>query len=229
MIGLETMNEICHYRLSLRGKPVGTHMLSTSARGRLVFLEGKLTLQGQLGNVTVHQRSKSHRFQFHSLSFQEDSQSRGENRNFSVNFDADSGLIRAHKHGNDVASVAYTRPYLDPLGLLYAIRHMNPEQVQLRLPMLGKDVTVDRLGTTELETTLGQRQAYEYQLHPGGSYVYVDIEDPHPILMLSQRIEGQLLDALLVRIDQETDQTQVEQRRNKQRGRKRRSQRNRNH
>ena len=78
--------------------------------------------------------------------------------------------------------------------------------------MLGKDVVVDRIGTSSIETTLGTRQAYEYQLYPGGSYLYVDTQPPHPILMLSQRIEGQVLDALLIRMDEEADQPQQEQR-----------------
>ena len=194
----------------------------------MVFLEAKLILQGQMGNVTITQRSKSHRFQFHSLSFQEDTLSRGENRSFTVHFDQETGLIRAHKSGNDVATVPYTLPFLDPLVLLYAIRQLSPDQEHWRVPMLGKDVVVDRIGTSSIETTLGTRQAYEYQLYPGGSYLYVDTEPPHPILMLSQRVEGQVIDALLVRIDEEADQPQQEQRgRNKQRGRKRRFQRNR--
>ncbi len=221
------MTEICSYRLSLRGKPIGTHSLSASLRGRLIFLEAKLTLQGQMGNVAIVQRSKSHRSQFHSLSFQEDTITKGENRSFHVNFDLDTGLVRAHKNGNDVATIPYTRPFLDPLGLLYAIRQLSPEQERWRLPMIGKDVVVDRIGTTSMDTPLGTREAYEYQLHPGGSYLYVDTQAPHPILMLSQRIEGQLLDAILVRVDEEADNLQESRGRSKPRGRKRRFQRNR--
>jgi hypothetical protein len=223
------MTEVCNYRLNLRGKPIGSHILSTSQRGRLNFLEAKFTLQGQLGNVVITQRSKSHRVNFHSLSFQEDTAGKGENRSFNVTFDLESGLIKAHKSGNDVATMPYIRPYLDPLGLLYAIRQLAPEQERWRVPMVGKDVVVDRMRTTSLETVLGPRQAYEYQLHPGGSFVYVDVQEPHLILMLSQRIDGQLLDAVLARVDQEADTSQNEQRgRSKQRGRKRRFQRNRN-
>jgi hypothetical protein len=216
------MTEICSYRLSLRGKPIGTHTLSTSPRGRLLFLEGKLILQGQMGNVTITQRSKSHRVHFHSLSFQEDTTSRGENRSFHVNFDLELGLVKAHKNGNDVSNVPYTRPFLDPLGLLYAVRQFSPDQDRWRIPMLGKDVVIDRIGINAIETTLGIREAYEYQLYPGGSYLYVDVEPPHPILMLSQRVEGQLLDALLVRIDQEVDTPQESRGRNRSRSRKRR-------
>ncbi len=214
--------EICSYRLSLRGKPLGSYAVSSSIRGRLVFLEAKLLLQGSMGNVSVTQRSKCQRFEFYSLSFQEETASRNETRQFSMQFDDETGLVRANKSG-DVADMPYTRPFLDPLALLYRIRHLNPDATQTRVPMIGKDVVVERVQTTELTTALGKREAYEYHLHPGGSYVYVDVAEPHHILMLSQRVDGQLLDAALVRVDEEADSPQRDDRRNRrQQGRKRR-------
>lgn len=196
--------------------------MSTSLRGRLVFLEAKLLLQGSMGNVTVTQRSKCHRFDFYSLSFQEETQSRSETRQFSMQFDPDTGLVRANKSG-DVADMPYTRPFLDPLSLLYRMRHVSPEVTQTRVPMIGKDVVLERVQTTELTTALGKKEAYEYQLHPGGSYAYVDTAEPHHILMLSQRVDGQLVDATLVRVDEEADAPPREDRRNRrQQGRRRR-------
>jgi hypothetical protein len=215
--------EVCSYRLSVRGKPIGSHVLSTSQRGRLTFLEAKFMLQGPMGNVTVLQRSKSHRFNFHSLSFQEETGGRGDARQFNVQFDLETGLVRANKSG-DIAEIPYTRPYVDPLGLLYRIRQLRVEEERVRAPMLGKDVVVERIRTLELDTTLGKREAYEYQLHPGGSYVYVDTSEPHLILMLSQRVDGQLMDATLVRVDEETDFAPRDDRRQRrqQQGRRRR-------
>jgi hypothetical protein len=214
--------EICSYRLSLRGKPIGSYVISTSVRGRLVFLEAKLVLQGSMGNVSVTQRSKSHRFDFYSLSFQEETVMRGETRQFSMQFDSETGLVRANKSG-DVADMPYTRPFLDPLALLHRIRYLEAETTQARVPMIGKDVVVERIQTSELTTALGKRQAHEYQLHPGGSYVYVDAAEPHHLLMLNQRVDGQLIDALLVRVDEEADTPQKEDRRNRrQQGRRRR-------
>jgi hypothetical protein len=220
--------EICSYRLSLRGKPIGSYVMSTSVRGRLVFLEAKLTLQGSMGNVSVSQRSKCHRFEFYSLSFQEETLSKGETRQFSMQFDAETGLVRANKSG-DVSDMPYTRPFLDPLALLYRIRHLGVETTQTRVPMIGKDVVVERiqasdLNTVELITALGKRAAHEYQLHPGGSYVYVDAAEPHHLLMLSQRVDGQLMDALLVRVDEEADTTppKDDRRNRRQQGRRRR-------
>jgi hypothetical protein len=220
--------EICSYRLSLRGKPIGSYVMSTSVRGRLVFLEAKLTLQGPMGNVSVTQRSKCHRFDFYSLSFQEETVSRGETRQFSVQFDAETGLVRANKSG-DVADMPYTRPFLDPLALLHRIRYLDTEIThvaeitQVRVPMIGKDVVVERIQSTELSTAFGKREAYEYQLYPGGSYVYVDSAKPNHLLMLSQRVDGQLMDALLVRVDEEVDTALKDDRRNRrQQGRRRR-------
>ncbi len=188
--------------------------MSSSPRGRIVFLEAKLLLQGAMGNVTVTQRSKCHRFDFYSLSFQEETQSRNETRQFSMQFDSDTGLVRANKSG-DVAEMPYLRAFLDPLSLLYRMRHIAPEATQTRVPMIGKDVVIERVQSTELNTALGKREAYEYQLYPGGSYAYVDTAEPHHILMLSQRVDGQLLDATLVRIDEEADAPQKEDRRNR--------------
>ncbi|MGL4611382.1 MAG: hypothetical protein ACRCYY_17180 [Trueperaceae bacterium] len=217
--------EICSYRLNLRGKPIGSYVMSSSVRGRLIFLESKLVLQGSLGNVSVTQRSKFNRLEQHSVSFFEETVTRGETRQFSVQFDRETGVVRANKNG-DVAEIPYTRSFLDPLSLLYRIRLLEDaapegERLQVRAPMIGKDVIVERIQTTSLTTALGKRDAYEYQLYPGGSYVYVDVAAPHHLLMLSQHVDGQLIDALIVRVDEEADALRDE-RRNRQQGRRRR-------
>lgn len=196
--------ETCHYRLSARGKPVGTHELSTSYRGRTALLGAKLMLQGKgpFRNVTITQQSKAHRDQFFSFSFQESSTA-SDTQTFSLDFSLEEGLVKATS-GRDSASVPYIASYEDPLSLLYHLRHLGDE-TQLRVPMLGKDVVVERVGETMLETVLGERTARVYQLQPGGSYVYVDAAPPHPILMLTQRFDGQLLDALIVRVDENAE------------------------
>jgi hypothetical protein len=202
--------------------------MSTSLRGRLVFLESKLVLQGSMGNISVTQRSKAHRFDFYSLSFFEENVTRGETRQFAMQFDSETGLVRANKSG-DVADMPYTRPFLDPLALLYRIRQLNApvaegERLQVRAPMIGKDVVVERIQTTTLTTALGKLEAYEYQLYPGGSYVYVDVAAPHHLLMLSQQVDGQLIDAMIVRVDEEADapQRNDDRRKGRQQGRRRR-------
>jgi hypothetical protein len=195
--------EVCSYRLTMRGKPVGTHVLRTHETGRTVNLEAKMMLQGGLGQHTVTQTSVLHRQALFSLRFQEDLASTNERRTFKVEFDRESGLVRASRGTSDTAETPYTRPFQDPLGLLYQIRQLREDADTLRVPMLGKDVVVERLGEIHVETVLGEHKAWVYTLHPGGSYLYVDTQPPHAILKLTQRLEGQLLDVLLVKIDEE--------------------------
>ena len=170
-------------------------------------------------NATLTQQSKVHRQQFFSFSFQETISS-PESRSFKVHFDIEEGLVKASRGSKDSASAPYLQAYEDPLGLLYHLRHLGDE-THLRVPMLGKDVTVERVAETDLDTVLGKRLARVYRLHPGGSYVYVDAEAPHPILMMSQRFDGQLLDALLVRISDEPEKRREPNRRRRSRRRKR--------
>lgn len=193
--------EVCHYRLSLRGKPIGSHTLSTSFRGRTALLGAKLMVQDRLLNGTVTQESKVHRDQFFSFSYQEKTVSANDSRGFTVVFDLEEGLVKATKGANDSAAMPYLEALEDPLGLLYHVRHLDPGSAPLRVPMLGKAVVVERLGETVLDTALGETAAHAYLLQPGGGYLYVATAAPHPILMMSQRFDGQLLDAHLVRID----------------------------
>lgn len=216
--------EVCHYRLSLRGKPVGNHMLSTSFRGRTALLGAKLMVQDRLLNATVTQESKVHREQFFSFSFQEKTVSSVDSRTFTVVFDLEEGLVRATRGANDSAAIPYLEPLEDPLGLLYHVRNLGPDDTSLRVPLLGKTVLVERLGQTAVDTVLGEKPAYAYLLQPGGSYLYVATEPPHPILMMSQRFDGQLLDAQLVRVDEnEAIQAEPSKRRRSSRRRRRKT------
>ncbi len=218
--------EVCHYRLALRNKAVGSQLLSTQFRGRTAILEAQLTLQGSLGSASVSQRSKVHRQQFFSFAFEEETQMSGVRRSFSVDFDIEAGLVRASK-GNDQASVPYVSAFEDPLGLLYHLRHLGPEVLHLRVPMLGKEVVIERLGEATLETALGPQVAYAYLVQPGGNYVYVERDAPHHILQLSQRLDGQLLEATLVRVDEEEAPTSSETGAERRGARRRRPRRNR--
>ena len=213
--------EVCHYRLSVRGKPVGSHTLSTDHRGRTTVLDAKLMLQGgSLRSATVTQQSKVHRQQFFSFSFQEKNVEGSDTRTFEVTFDLEAGQVVA-KRNRDEATVPYIQAFEDPLGLLHHIRSLGPEETTLRVPLLGKDVVVERVGETAVETVLGERSAYAYTLQPGGSYVYVDTQAPNLILMMRQRFDGQLLDAHLVRVDEEAEAPREPSSRRKRRRRRR--------
>jgi hypothetical protein len=219
--------EVCSYRLSLRGAPVGTHVLRTEHRGQVTHLEGRLMLQGSLGQVSTTQVSRVHRRRFESLGYREDTERRGEKRVYDVVFDASRGQVRASRGPGDEASVPYVLPYRDPLGLLNELRGLEPSVEPVRVPMLGKEVTVLYLGVTELDTVLGKRRAHAYRLHPGQAYVYVDESEPHTILQMSQRIEGHLLDALLAKVAQEDTMPVRESERPRQGKRRRRRRRRR--
>lgn len=205
--------EVCTYTLSYGGKPVGSQLLRTTVGADEVALEARLLLQGALGQHSVTQTSLLSPTDLRSARFSELTESRDGRRAFEVAFDAKSGLVRAVRRvgaQSDAADTPYVRPYSDPLGLLYTLRQSVAEDAAedalpatTRVPMLGKDVLVERLPPTEVETALGVRRAWALILSPGPSYVYIDIAPPHLIVRLTQRLEEGLLDAFLVRVAHE--------------------------
>jgi len=194
--------EVCNYRLTLRGKPVGTHVIKTEEAGRVRRMEAQSLFQGALGSSRVLQRSRSSVGEHHSLDFREETQERSEKRTFEVDFDADSGLVRASKGPKDRSEIPYLRPYRDPLSMLAEVRRLG-DSGATEIAMLGKDVVVQFLGAVDLNTALGDKRANAYLLHPGNSVVYVDSQAPHAILKLTQRLPDGHLDALIVSIASE--------------------------
>lgn len=194
--------EVCSYRLTMRGKPVGTHTLKTENKGRFTRMEGKSSFQGGLGNLTVTQSSRSSSDFHHSLRFREETQERSDKRTFDVAFDEASGIVRASRGPRDVAETPYLRPYRDPLSLLNEVRNLGDKGV-MNVAMLGKDVSVQYVGEVNLSTSIGDKRARAYVLHPGQSVVYVDVQSPYTILKLTQRLADGHVDALLVRVASE--------------------------
>lgn len=192
--------EVITYQLTQKGVPAGNHMLLAEQRGPLLHLEARMVLQGPLGQLSTVQTSSTHARLFHSLGFREELKRRGENRTYDVQFDRKSGLVKARRNNNDEASVPYFRPYRDPLGMLQQIRQVRGQMQLAQIPLLGHDVTVSLLGERELETALGKRLAFVYQLQPGGSLIYVDVNPPWPILQMQQRIQGVPLDVKLLKL-----------------------------
>ena len=195
--------EVWSYRLLLRGKSVGSQVFKTLERGSVISIESKLVMQSGSGQQTVTQKSLASRDMGYSLSFQEELIGPGERRQFRLEFDQESGLVRVSRGNGDSAEAPYTRPYRDPLGLLHQVRNLGHKETSVRVPMLGKDVVIEPSGVSELDTVAGPRQARVYALYPGGSYVYVDALPPHTILKLTQRLDLALLDAVLIKIDEE--------------------------
>lgn len=194
--------EVVSYRLTHRGKPVGTQTFKTADLGRHAQLEVRSQFQGTFGVSTVVQRSRCD-VEGVSLRFAEETQERSDNRKFDVVFDARSGLVTAAKGPKDNAALPYLLPYRDPVSLLHQVRGLGELEEPRRVPLLGKEVTVQFVGVVELDTVFGKRPARAYVLHPGQSVVYVDVEAPHTILKLTQRLPDGQLDALLVKVGSE--------------------------
>lgn len=198
--------EVLSYDISQRGSPVGSHTLRTELRGGTVHLEGRMQLSGALGRSTIMQTSRTHARMHHSLSFREEQQKRGDNRTYDVQFDRSSGLVRASR-GGDKAEQPLSKPFRDPLGMLFEIRQLDPETSHVTIPMLGKDVQVGLVGSVSLETAVGPREARVYRLFPGGSLLWVAEDEPRVILKMQQRTAGYPLDVVLTRISSEQGST----------------------
>ena len=196
--------EVCSYRLTLKGKPAGSHVLKTQSLGRVMQLEGRAQYQGALGSTTIVQRSRCHATRHFSLRFREETTDRGGQHAFDMTFDAQEGVVVAGRGPRDQATIPYIRPYRDPLSMLLDLRSADGD-APLRLPMIGKDVIAQRASEVELDTALGRRRAAAYLLHPGGSAVYVDLDPPHLVLKMTQRLTDGYVEALLVRVAQEAE------------------------
>lgn len=232
--------EVCSYRLTSRGRPVGTQTLSRSERGRTAYLEATIQLQGSLGQGSIVQSSRAHAQRHASQQFREETNLRGDQRQFDVRFDRDQGLVIANRGRSDRASAPYLLPYRDPLSLLDEVRALAAsgwsDDAPLRVPMLGKDVVVYRASDVEVEGPWGRARARAFHLHPGGSVVVVELAPPHRILRLVQRLADGVVEATLVRTE-ETDRMQTldapaeergapaSRRRSRRRGRRRRGRR----
>ncbi|HKI59171.1 MAG TPA: hypothetical protein VKA00_08155 [Trueperaceae bacterium] len=203
--------EVCSYRLTHKGKPVGNHELKVQRGSRVTLLEGRALFQGALGTSTVIQRSRCRGEADGpaavSLRFREETNERSGQRTFDLVFDAEQGVVTGSR-GREEATAPYLMPYRDPLSLLFELRSLgraDRAEEHVVVPMLGKDVTVQSAGEVELDTPLGIKTAWAYRLHPGGSAVYVDREPPHLLLKMTQRLADGYVDAVLVKIAQEGD------------------------
>lgn len=207
--------ETCSYTLLLGNKSVGSQVVRTTVTERTTTLEAKALFGGVLGQGTLNQTSQLLSSSLESLRFTEEEDSRGERRSFEVLFDARSGLVRATRRSGQLlerAETPYLRPYSDPLGLLHRLRRRLDMGASgtgtARVPMLGKDVVIEPLGASEIETALGRHTTVGYLLVPGPGYVYVDAQPPHALVRLVQPTEHGLVEAFLTRIVQE-DSAQV--------------------
>lgn len=199
-------NEVCTYRLSYLGKPVGTFTVTSSERGANVFLDSQLQLQGSLGRASVTQKSKLHKHRLSSYFYNEETQEANSKRQFNVTFDYHKGIVRASKSAQDYSEVPLHLPYSDPLSLLYHLRQLGPDDVHLKIPLLGKAVYVERIQETKVETSMGPHDCFVYKVSPGTNYVYISKEKSKPIVSMTVRLDGRNLEAQLIKVHHETSQ-----------------------
>ena len=195
--------EVLAYRLEMRGVAAGRQLLRTKEEGRHARLEAEAEVGGPLADARVVQLSRCHRDKMTSYEFVETTRDRGGERRMRVDFDGRDGLVRMRRGQDDVAETPYLRPFRDPLSMLREVRRAGPDVERLRIPMLGTIVEARAVDEVELETALGAKRARVYQLLPGGSWLWIDLEAPHAILKATQRLPEGHLDALLERIAQE--------------------------
>jgi len=196
--------EVLEYRLDVRGVPAGRHVLRSEDEGRDARLEGEATFEGPLGPARVLQLSRCHANLMTSREFRETTHDRSGERRMRIEFDDGDGLVRMRR-GDELAETPYLESFRDPLSMLRELRRADPAALRIRIPMLGKVVEARALGEVELATELGPKRARAYQLHPGGSWIWVDAEPPHTILKFTQRTPDGLVDAVLVKVAQETE------------------------
>jgi hypothetical protein len=205
------------YRLNARGRPAGRLLLRQGEREDVALIEARMQLQGPLGNSTHTQFSRSHRETHQALVFRESSEGRSDTRPFEVQFDPQQGTVRAQQGRTEAALAPYLLPYRDPLSLLRELRTItralaseaapNELETRWRIPMLGKDVTVSRHETVEVDVQGARQRAMAYTLHPGGSMVFVSLQEPFPIVRLLQRLPDGWLEATLVEVGSERTMT----------------------
>jgi hypothetical protein len=195
--------EVHGYRLEVRGVPAGRQVVRSKEEGGHVRMETEATFEGPLPAATVVQLSRSLRDGYLSREFRETIKDRSGERRFQVVFDGRDGLVKLQQ-GDDKAEAPYVEAFRDPLSMLRELRHAPPDADRVRVPMLGKTVEARPAGETELDTPLGRRRARAFQLFPGGSWVWVDLDAPHAIVKFRQRTPDGAIDGLLERVAEET-------------------------
>jgi Protein of unknown function (DUF3108) len=189
------------FQLQYAGRPAGTirWLSGPGSAGPdrehwLIRVETNFT--GVLGAVRRVQVSKLERATGLPVSYIESDGGNG--RAFETTFDRKSGLVTVHQY-RDVASVALTQDYLDPVSVLQMLRTLSPETSSLRVPMVGGTVLIARLPDEIVQAPWGEVNAHVFYLRPGIGLVYVEADAPHRILKLGQTVGKFMLEGWLMR------------------------------
>jgi Protein of unknown function (DUF3108) len=189
------------FGLKYAGRPAGTTRwlsgpgsVGPDREHWLIRVETNFT--GILGAVRRVQVSKLERATGLPVSYIESDGGNG--RAFETIFDRKSGLVTVHQH-RDVASVALTQDYLDPVSVLQMLRTLSPETSSLRVPMVGGTVLIARLPDETVHAPWGEVNAHVFYLRPGIGLVYIEADAPHRILKLGQTVGKFMLEGWLMR------------------------------
>jgi hypothetical protein len=184
------------FQLQYAGRPAGTtRWLSGPDRSHwLIRVETNFT--GVLGTVRRVQVSKLEMATGLPVSYIESDG--GSGRAFETTFDRKTGLVTVHQY-RDVASIALTQDYLDPVSVLQMLRTLPPETSSLRVPMVGGTVLIARLPDETVQAPWGEVNAHVFYLRPGIGLVYIEADVPHRILKLGQTVGKFMLEGWLMR------------------------------
>jgi hypothetical protein len=184
------------FQLQYAGRPAGTIRWITGPDREHWLIRVETNFTGVLGAVRRVQVSKLERATGLPVSYIESDG--GSGRAFETTFDRKSGLVTVHQH-RDVASVALTQDYFDPVSVLQMLRNLSPETSSLRVPMVGGTVLIARLPDEMVQAPWGEVNAHVFYLRPGIGLVYIEADAPHRILKLGQTVGKFMLEGWLMR------------------------------
>jgi Protein of unknown function (DUF3108) len=184
------------FQLQYAGRPAGTIRWITGPDREHWLIRVETNFTGVLGAVRRVQVSKLEKATGLPVSYIESDG--GSGRAFETTFDRKSGLVTVHQH-RDVASIALTQDYLDPVSVLQMLRTLSPETSSLRVPMVGGTVLIARLPDETVQAPWGEVNAHVFYLRPGIGLVYIEADAPHRILKLGQTVGKFMLEGWLMR------------------------------
>jgi hypothetical protein len=184
------------FQLQYAGRPAGTIRWITGPDREHWLIRVETNFTGVLGAVRRVQVSKLEKATGLPVSYIESDG--GSGRAFETTFDRKSGLVTVHQH-RDVASIALTQDYFDPVSVLQMLRTLSPETSSLRVPMVGGTVLIARLPDEVVQAPWGEVNAHVFYLRPGIGLVYIEADAPHRILKLGQTVGKFMLEGWLMR------------------------------
>lgn len=212
------MIEITTYRLSHQTQKIGSYLLKSHRRAGKLLAEGSLQLKNFGETNRIWQQSEADATSFASSNYQEINEGEGFTRQFQFRYDAATAMLYANRKLNgeeeESSSQPALIPYSDSLALLYLVRSMSQHDItSRRVPMLGKDVVIERSQTAaspkpptkhnQLEPAKGldkkhyRAPLHHYRLCPGNAHIWVSSLAPYPIVKILQPSSQGKIEAIL--------------------------------